>query len=221
MPPDNLNKATHPGFTLLELMITLSIASILLAMGVPSFRNFFDAQELKGASEQVYSHIRRARVEALSRKTEVGVNFEANGGSAWSYGFSDTNKGSCNTAKTDPTQDDACTLVVDDGAGGVHGIGGATDTADKVLMLFSADDHEGISMTLSAFTNPSRIVFEPVRGTAMEGFGTPSTGRILLKSNAGRQLMIKVGLLGQIRICSPDGSMHGYADKAPANDEDC
>ncbi|SDK29280.1 GspH/FimT family pseudopilin [Microbulbifer yueqingensis] len=221
MPRENLNKAMDPGFTLLELMITLSIASILLAMGVPSFRNFFDAQELKGASEQVYSHIKRARVEALSRKKKVGVNFTVDGAGGWAYGVSDANDGSCNTAQLVASQIDACTLVVDDGDGNVHDLGGAIDAEDKVLMLFRATEHDGIDMTLSDFTNGSRIVFEPVRGTAMESFGNPSTGRILLQSNGGRQLMVKVGLLGQVRICSPDGSMHGYADRAPADDTDC
>ncbi|SHG14232.1 N-terminal methylation site-containing protein [Microbulbifer donghaiensis] len=221
MRPHNINKAVDPGFTLLEVMITIVIASILLTLGVPSLRNLFDALELKGASEQVYSHLQRARSEAISRKLEVGVNFSADGSSTWSYGLSDTNTGTCDTAETDASQNDACTLVVDDGDGTVHGIDGAVDTADKVLMRFTDADHDDIDMTLSEFTNANRIVFEPIRGTAMENSGNVSTGQILLQSNGGRQLLIKVGLLGQVRICSPDGSVNGYRDGAPSDDGDC
>ncbi len=221
MRPNNINNAVDPGFSLLELMITIVIASILLTIGVPSFKNSFDVLRLKSASEQIYSHIKRARFEAITRKADVGVNFSADGSATWSYGVSDTNNGSCNTAETDVSQNDACTLVVDDGDGNVHGIDDVVDIDDKVIMLFTDDEHDDIAMTLSGFTNASKIVFEPIRGTAMESTGKVSTGQVLLESSGGRQLMIKVGLLGQVRICSPDGSVHGYTDSAPSDDTDC
>lgn len=224
----NINKVINPGFTLLELMITIVIVAILLTIGVPSLRNLFDALELKGASEQVYSHLQRARSESITRKAEVGVNFTANGTATWSYGISDAfygagdaNNGSCDTAEIDVSLNEACTLVVDEGDGTVHGIDGAVDTADKVLMRFTDAGHDDIDMTLSGFTNASKIMFEPVRGTARSSTGRVSTGRILLESGSGRKMLVKVGWLGQIRICSPDGSMNGYRDGAPADDADC
>ncbi|AOS97519.1 hypothetical protein AUP74_02095 [Microbulbifer aggregans] len=215
------DKTPDGGFTLLELMIAIAIASILLTIGVPSLRSFFETQELKSAAEQTYSRIQRARSEAISRKAEVGVNFSADGSTTWAYGLTDTNSGTCNTAETDASQSDACTVAVDDGDGAVDGIDGVVDVADKVLMRFTSAEHAGVEMTLRGFTNGSKIIFEPLRGTAREISGNVSTGEVLLRSNSGRQLMIKVGLLGQVRICSPDGSLIGYTDGAPGNDSDC
>ncbi|GAA5526170.1 hypothetical protein Maes01_02765 [Microbulbifer aestuariivivens] len=214
------------GFTLLELLVTIAIASILLSTGVPSFRNFFDTLAVKGAGEQVYSHIQQARSEAISRKQPIGVHFSANGSSTWAYGLSDLNTGnsSCDPALTDPAEAQACTLVIDDGDGTVHGANGATDAGDKVLKRFTSAAHDGVRMSLANFTHASgipKIVFEPVRGTAMDSAGGDSTGNILLVSEGGRKLLVKVSILGQVRVCSPDGSVSGYRDAAPADDTDC
>ncbi|WP_237068422.1 GspH/FimT family pseudopilin [Microbulbifer guangxiensis] len=209
------------GFTLLELMIAIAIASILLTIGVPSFRDFFERQNLKGAAEQVYSRIQRARSEAITRKVEVGVNFSADGSEIWSYGLSDKNSGTCDTAETDISLDTACTLAIDDGDGIVDGIDGASDWNDRVLMTFTSAEHEDVAVTLRNFENGTRIVFEPLRGTAREATGIPSFGEILFESRSGHQLMIRVGLLGQVRICSPDGSVTGYVDGVPGDDAAC
>jgi len=209
-------RSIHPprvspsGFTLLELMVTLAIASILLSIGVPSFNGMFDKLRLKNTSEQIYSHMQRARFEAVSRKVEVGVNFSADNSATWAYGISDANNGSCDTGLTTAGADDACTLVIDDGDGSVHGLNGTVDTADKVLMLFTNGDHRDIKMQFTGAGGANSIVFDPVLGTARDSSGALRTGEILLESNRGLKLKVVVGVLGNVRICSPDGSVSGY-----------
>ena len=63
--------ARHAGFTLLELMVTIVIASILLALAVPEFTRFgLASARAKGATE-LFSAISEARSEAVARNAPV------------------------------------------------------------------------------------------------------------------------------------------------------
>ena len=55
------------GFTLVELMITLAIASILLTVMVPGFRAFLINNRTTTQADGFISMVRTARSEALSR----------------------------------------------------------------------------------------------------------------------------------------------------------
>ena len=57
------------GFTLIELMVTISIAAILLAVGVPSFVAFQRNSELTGAANSLLSAINAVRGEAMKENT--------------------------------------------------------------------------------------------------------------------------------------------------------
>jgi len=216
MNSTNSGRLASGGFTLVELLIAISIAAILMGIGIPSFTRFLDTNALKGAGEQVRGHIKQAHSEAIARNAEVRVNFSADGTATWAYGIS--NVDNCDLTVTDPANAAACTLVVDDGDGTVHGEGGSVDTNDKVLMRYTNQDHDDILMTTSNFLNGTQISFEPRRGTAIG-----NTGDILLESEGGKKLLIRVAALGQVRICSPDGSVngHGYVDGNGADDADC
>lgn len=61
------------GFTLVELMITLVVAAILLAMAIPSFIESRQRSALRGAADQVASFWADARFEALRRNNFVAV----------------------------------------------------------------------------------------------------------------------------------------------------
>jgi type IV fimbrial biogenesis protein FimT len=199
-----------------ELLVTISIAAIILGIGIPSFTSFIDTNTLKGAGEQVYGHLKQARSEAIARGTDVRVNFSADATATWAYSIS--NVDNCDLTLTDSADAAACTLVVDDGDLTVHGVEGGVDTDDKVLTRYTNEDHDSIVMSTSNFLNGTQITFEPRRGTAIG-----NTGDILLESQQGKKLLIKVAALGQVRICSPDGSVvgYGYVDGNGADDADC
>ena len=61
------------GFTLVELMITLVIAAILLAVAAPGFRGLIERNRLQSASSNLYATLMRARSEALKRNQNVWV----------------------------------------------------------------------------------------------------------------------------------------------------
>lgn len=70
-------RARHPaamrGFTLVELMVTVSIAAILLMAGVPSFVEFQRNSELTGAANSLLASINAARSEAMKRNFNAMV----------------------------------------------------------------------------------------------------------------------------------------------------
>lgn len=59
----------HParGITLLELITTLAVASVSLAIVVPSWVSVSQRSQLTGATNQLLTHLRYARSEAVTR----------------------------------------------------------------------------------------------------------------------------------------------------------
>ena len=55
------------GFTLIELMFTVVLMSILLAIGIPSFSNLIASTKLTNATNTLIGHLQYARSEAVKR----------------------------------------------------------------------------------------------------------------------------------------------------------
>ena len=185
------------GFTLIELLITIALTVVLLTLGVPSMKSFFDRERLISATEQVYGHLQQARIEAIARSADVYTNITTNADGSWSYGVSVF--GPCDPAETNKADPSACVIIVDDG----DGVLGEAD--DRVLMRYDSTEHESISASVDG--NALQITFDSLRGT-ME---TLSGNTISLQSEGLRTLDIRIGALGQISICSPDDNVSGYS----------
>ena len=70
----DMKTARHQyGFTLLELMVSLSIAGILLAIAVPSLVDFVRTTRLAGSSREIVVDLSLARNEAILRAAPVTV----------------------------------------------------------------------------------------------------------------------------------------------------
>lgn len=193
------------GFSLIELLIALAIMTILATMAVPALMQYFDEKRVIGAAEQVYGHLQQARAESIARSAPVYARFATqNAGADWQYGLS-VNINCLPQNVTDPTAANACVLIVDDGDGNVHGNVDnngvlVNDTGDLVLYRFTQADHRDVTMTLTDMPDANnQITFDPIRGT------TDSTGTtaIVLTSADGKQMELRIGVLGQIRLCSP------------------
>jgi type IV fimbrial biogenesis protein FimT len=64
-------RATARGFTLVELMVTLAVASVLVIMAVPSFRNLTVSNALTTAANDMVGALNLARMEAVKRNASV------------------------------------------------------------------------------------------------------------------------------------------------------
>ncbi len=83
---------TQRGFTLVELLVTLSVASILLSVGVPSYRGFVQDSLLVAQSNSFTSAIALAKSEAIKRSSRATICPSTNGTSCtgagvWSNGW--------------------------------------------------------------------------------------------------------------------------------------
>lgn len=59
------------GFTLIELMVTLAVGAILLAVAVPSFRTFVQNAQVNNTADSFLAAMQRARSEAITRGDAV------------------------------------------------------------------------------------------------------------------------------------------------------
>ena len=64
------------GFTLIELMVTITIVAVLLSVGIPAFNSVVNQQQLKGATETLASDFRRARSAAIAGGASSDVVME-------------------------------------------------------------------------------------------------------------------------------------------------
>lgn len=169
------------GFTLIEMMVTVSVLVILMTVGIPSMKTLIDNNRLKGAAESVMSELYFAKSEAIKRNAGARVSFTTNGSTTWCYGV--TTKASCDCSVTDVTNANACTI--NNSGTNVLKRGGSTDYADISLPRDPVGTFD--------------IAFDQVRGKA-------NTDSIKFESPGGKRLEVRVSVLGRVRICTPTGT---------------
>ena len=75
------------GFSLIELMIVLSVLSILFAVGMPAFGRLLHDIEIRGSAEGLRAGLQKARTEAVTRNALVRISFSnVSGRPGWTLG---------------------------------------------------------------------------------------------------------------------------------------
>ncbi len=87
---------SHAGLTLIELMVTLAVAIVLLAIGVPAFKGLDSGNRVIAQTNGLVTAMHLARAEAMSRGIPVAVCARASAtadaacgtdGNAWGNGW--------------------------------------------------------------------------------------------------------------------------------------
>jgi len=72
------------GFTLIELMIGISIMSLVMALAMPSYRTWIQNTRIRNSAEAILNGLQVARMEAVRRN--IPVQLVLGTGSAWTVG---------------------------------------------------------------------------------------------------------------------------------------
>lgn len=180
------------GFTLVELMITLSLLAILLAVGVPSLADWIRNSRIRTAANNVQDALRTAQNEALGRSRPMVFMFTnsppttapasvsaASGGKFWAV-YQLPVGGSAESAQLIGTGN------FSGAADGVAITGPAEVCFSSLGRVTGAAASSGLGSTCQA----------PTGTPPMQSFAVTLTG-------ATRPLRVTVGLSGQVRMCDP------------------
>jgi len=152
----------HHGFTLLEFLVTMTVISIMVTIGIPSFLDMITKHYLKGATETIYADLQLARMEAIKRNKNISLSFHTNGIENWCYAMHDGNNCDCNIANN-------CKID------------------DKTSMVTFGKGFNGVELKTNFKLNSTS--FNPVRGTSNSGSITLTTNQKaskLIISSRGR-----------------------------------
>jgi type IV fimbrial biogenesis protein FimT len=75
--------SSSSGFTILELMVALTIAALLLTVGMPSFTTFVRNSEIRSTAESISNGLRAARTEATRLNKPVSFTLVGGGNASW------------------------------------------------------------------------------------------------------------------------------------------
>jgi type IV fimbrial biogenesis protein FimT len=85
-----MSRASHQGFTLIEMLVTVAVSSILIGIAVPSIRDISIKNRLSAYANELVSAVNIARSEAVRRGSTVSVcksNDEQTCSGSWSDGW--------------------------------------------------------------------------------------------------------------------------------------
>ncbi|MBT8062230.1 MAG: GspH/FimT family pseudopilin [Gammaproteobacteria bacterium] len=188
----------HKGFTLVELLITVVVVSIGVALAVPSWDNLVQKRQVTSAAEELASFLAYAQSEAVKSNEEVTVTFKRNGaGTAWCIGAIDEETKDANGldhCECDAAINHASQCKIAGQIARVYNGGFEKFTMDS-------SQQEGTDSTDMHFN------FDPIRGikTADDGITVDSNEHLVtvVSANGHFKLQVDVEVTGRVRVCNP------------------
>jgi type IV fimbrial biogenesis protein FimT len=179
-------------FTLIEMLIVIVIAGVVLALAVPSFRQFVLTQRLKSINSQLVTDLQLARSEATSRNAYVRFSHNSNAQFTCYTIYTFTS----NESRCDCLESPACTVA------------GAVDVRSVQVRR---DLGVAIELPSGQVTD---FDFDPATGgirAIPTDRGTPALPFFELQSKVddSRTFKTTVGQSGRLSVCTPTGSALG------------
>jgi type IV fimbrial biogenesis protein FimT len=175
-----IHAARAPGFTLIEMLMTMAIAAILLTIGIPSFRYVTNSNRIAGELNGLLGDLQFARAEAIKEGRNVTVCVSSDAANCansttWQSGW----------------------IVFSDPANlGAAGAGG--ETILRVQASFSSSDTFNASNNVSAITfNREGYAIGMANGTLIslhESTNTSAWTRCLLINLSGQMTSQQYGV---------------------------
>lgn len=153
-------KSRSLGFSLIELMIAITVMAILLGLAVPSFKTWMQNSQIRNAAESIQNGLQRARAEAVTRNARV--EFVLGADSSWvvklvggaNIDARPANEGSRNVTRT--VLPAGATTITFDNFGGVVANADASATLTRVDLdspLITPADSQELRVTIGVGGN--------------------------------------------------------------------
>ena len=174
-------QSIQKGFTLVELMIAVSILSVLLLMALPTYQEMVQNSLIRGAAESIQVGLQQARIEAIRRNARVQFVMPVATNSAWTIG--------CVTVAAD------CPAIITERKNSEGSSSAVTVTRTPVAATTVVFDGLGaVLASPPALTTPfTRLVVDNPNLAAADS----------------RELRIDLQSGGNVRICDPNLSSTG------------
>ncbi len=183
-----MSRIKTQGFTLIEMMITVAILGIVLAIAAPLFTQIIQQQRLKNAAELFANNLRYANSESIRRNKRVYINVKTTSGNNWCYGIQTL------ASKIDLPPTTKCDCLTN-----------SCDLKNSIQRDFG-------KTTLAITNGFDAILFDPLIGIPLTKTATElTTNEITFSNTNNNSLKVSLGRLGKISICSSAGSTSGYA----------
>lgn len=143
------------GFTLIELIVTITVAAVLAGLALPAFQNFIANQRVRNASFDLMAALMLTRNQAVTRNTEV--SFVKKSTDTWDAGWTVTVDTTTVLLKQEPFNN----LAITDSAGLstiTYGRDGRSSTAGTQFTVGPATTNSAVSprcITISPSGLPS------------------------------------------------------------------
>lgn len=184
----------HRGFTLVELLIVISIMAVLAMLAAPSIRDMILMQRLRGINAQILTDMQFARAEAANRARYARVSVG-----------SDANQ-TCYTIYLAPSSGVRCNCTL--GAGAACAAAGTVE-----LRTMSVERSSGVTLAFPVGQD-AHFGFDYVNGSL---YSLPSdlapaplvSVQIEARIDDDRRLRNTVSRTGRTSVCSPNAARMG------------
>ena len=167
-----LTQSNMQGFTLVEIIIVVTVMAILAAIAIPNFISWVPNFRLKSAARDLYSTMQKVRLEAVKRNADIGISF---------------------STVVFPTEGGGYQVFVDDGAGG--GIAGDAIQNGTEARILQTNMPDSCSLVSASFLG------KPRSGYTGEGLPLGNRiGSVMLRNNQSRWYRISLSNAGHVRL---------------------
>ena len=182
--PRNMRARRAPGFTLVELIVAMTVLAILATLAVPAFTAHFEKARLRSAADAVVALVAEARLAAVKQARAVSVQFTGHG-AHWCVG---AREASLPSAGMPMVGVDVCDCLAD----------GDACVVDARRAVVGSALHRGVDLLAPV----DAFAFEGATGMRAAG----SSGAVRLASRSGRfALRVAISPLGHASMCSSGG----------------
>lgn len=187
------------GFTLIELMVTLLVLAILVALAIPSFTDYFEKARVRGAADQVTNLLARARAASVKTNMPISVVAMSKAGGGWCLGARQPNEPGAWQSR--PSTAPACACDTASNLCMVEGERMVVDNAD-----LGGARSPALVITDFDFSYTPKLGGVSDNGAPGKAFLQAASSNMAITSPNGRyEVQVVVTPLGQSYVCVPSG----------------